>query len=430
MDDASAWSIGVVRACDQFVAQVASIEEINRTVIPEMEERHIKSPFGPLDEIGQYLSPDEKLVFAKGARELANGILEVTERAKRGETGDPFSVKLHGSAGAALSHMVSYGARFINADPQHQLLRNSLLVSAVSGFEVLFGRIARAILDINRAAFMDSDHGFTLQQLSEFGSLDDAREFLIERQVTKLLYESVDGWDKWLKRASGGLTMSDLPVEWMTVREGFARRNLIVHADGVANQIYLGALRNLDSNRNWGVKLNEKLSADGDYLSDFLQELMALGRILSVGIGIRMRKRDEQAFLSSLQGDTYRSVRSGHWKAAIHTSEYTLRHSLPRNKKIGAQVSSWVARKALFGVDQIRPEVETWDVTGLAPELSHYKHVLLNETEAAVTEIRKLLEMGKLTAFEIAVDPLYEQVRKFIVNTSAKPISHEAREEI
>ncbi|MFE1379234.1 hypothetical protein ACFW6S_09860 [Streptomyces sp. NPDC058740] len=407
-----------MRFADQFVAQVASIAEINSTVIPEME-RQGKGRFRvPQREIDKYLSPEEKAAFAKGAGEFADGLKKVAEMAQRGETSGEVNLQLHGSAGAVIAHMITHGTRFMNADPQHQLLRNALLVSSVSSFEILFGRVARAILDINRAAFTESDHGFTIQQLFEFDSLEDAREFLIERQVSKLLYESVDGWDRWLKRASGGLSMSELPIDWTVVREGFARRNLLVHSDGVVNQIYLGILKKLDSRRDWGAGVGDKIEVSSEYLTEFLEELMALGRMLCVGVGVRMRKRDERIFMLSLLGDVRRNLMAGHWKSAKHTAEYALRYSLTRSDQISAQVSAWVARKSLFGIEEIRGEVEAWDTTGLVAEIAHQKSVLLNETDAAVAEIRRLIAAGGLTTFEVAIEPIYSEVREFVLDSS------------
>lgn len=411
----------VISASDQFVAQAASIAEINSTAIPEMEAKAEAHRFASFDAISKHLTAEDLEEFSRHAKELGNGILELVGRIEKGETGKSITLKMGGSAGAAISYLVMHTTRSLGADPHHQLLRNSLLVSAVSGFEILFGRIARSILQINGAAFNESDYGFTLQQLTEFESLDDAREYLIERQVSKLLYESIDGWDKWLKRASGGLSMSDLPVDWTVIREGFARRNLIVHADGVVNQLYLGALKNLDSRRDWGVHAGEKLGVSDEYLAGFLQELMALGRMLSAGIGLKMHKSDQSAFVASLQTDTYRSIMSGHWRTAIALSEYSMRHDLPRSKMIRTQVRAWIARKSLFGIDDIRNEVESWDVSGLAAEFSHFRSVLLDDKESATRQIRKLIEDDKLTIFEIAIDPVYAGIREAFVNPSTDP---------
>ncbi|MFI0781158.1 hypothetical protein [Streptomyces sp. NPDC021212] len=416
--NSSVWSYELVRAADQFVAQATSIAEINHGVIPEMEAKADPHGMDSLEEVYKHLSAEDLDEFSRIARKLAQGILEYVDHSEKGGSVKPFTLKVRGSAGAALNHMIAYSSRFLSADPQHQLLRNSLLVSSISGFEILFGCIARAILKVNRAAFKESDHGFTLQQLSEFDSLSDAQEFLIERQVSKLLHESIDGWDKWIKQASGGLCMSNLPVDWMVIREGFARRNLMVHADGVVNQLYLGALKKLDARRDWGAQTGERLNVGEEYLSRFLQELIALGRLLSVAVGCRMHKRDESFFLGSIQMDIYRSTMSQSWRTVIALSEYSMRCNPPRVKRIQAQVSSWVARKALFGLDEIKDEVESWDVTGLAVEYSHCKSVLLDNKEEAIAQIRRLLATKKLTVFEVAVNPLYGELREFLADGS------------
>lgn len=248
--------------------------------------------------------------------------------------------------------------------------------------------------------------------------MGDAREFLIERQVSKLLYESIDGWDKWLKRAGGGLSMTDLPVDWPVVREGFARRNLIVHADGIVNHLYLGSLKGVQGPLKGGHQVGDKLNVDEEYLSGFLQEISALGRMLAVSVGLKLRKNDRLSFFRSLNSDTYRSLTSGHWRTTITLSQYAMTCDLPRAFRVEAQTRGWVARRELFGVDSIKSEVESWDVSGLAEELAHRKSVLLGSADS-IDRVRNVIKSEKLTPFDVAVDPLYAHIRSEFLGISS-----------
>ncbi|WP_405703167.1 hypothetical protein [Streptomyces sp. NBC_00069] len=130
-DNIDAWSHSVIRAADQFVSQAASIAEINSSAIAEMQTKADAKKAGYFSQISKYLTAEDLAEFAQKAELLGHGLLEMADAAEKRETGKSFSLNVQGSAGAALMHLVHHQTRFINSDPQHQLLRNSLLVSVV-----------------------------------------------------------------------------------------------------------------------------------------------------------------------------------------------------------------------------------------------------------------------------------------------------------
>ncbi|MCX4575896.1 hypothetical protein OHB41_22425 [Streptomyces sp. NBC_01571] len=387
---------------------MTSIHEINKTVLPELEAQAKNRTNRIIEEITQHLPEDEVPHLTEGMRDFAKGVLSLTDP-KEGEREATFTFSLDGSPGAALSQLTWLTMEQVQAAPHHDLLRNSLLVSSISGFEVLFGRVARSIFKVNKAALNDSDHAFTLQQLADFASLDDAREFLLEQRVSKLLYESLDGWEKWLKRAGGGASMVALPVDWPKLREAFARRNLLVHADGVANHLYLEIVSKLTPRTP--VQLGEKLRVNGQYLDEHLQEILALGRLLSVDVGMKLHKREKEAYLSTLTTDINRLSHKGLWRTCIALSKYALGCELTRSQEINVRTRGWIAQKEEIGLDSIKGEVEGWDVSGLAPIFALRKDAIL-ELDSTIDKVRPLLEDGTITVFDVATDPLYKSFRK------------------
>ncbi|MFI8510508.1 hypothetical protein ACIGHB_05180 [Streptomyces sp. NPDC085460] len=398
---------------------MTSIAEINRTVIPGMESRAASRTEAALAGLKDKLTPDEIKEFKKGAEGFADGLGSILESIDTEGSEEPsFSIKLKGSAGPAFSHLLTELTTSALADPHHQLLRNSLLVSAVSAFEILFGRIARSLLEVNHSAIADSEYRFTFQELAEFDSMQDARDSLVERQVSKLLYSGVEDWDKWLQKASGGVSMNSFPVDWPFIREAFARRNLIIHADGIANHIYLSILRKIDNSRDWAITPGERLSVDSEYLSKVLDEMLALGRILSVAIGIKIKKDEARAFIGTLRRDIQRGLYGEHWGAVKPLAEYGLKCRPSRSSEIEFMIASWVARREIYGPDSIKDEVAKWDVSGLADEYSHQKYVLLGELDRAKKVMRKLISEDTLTLYEIGTDPLYAHIRGEFISSA------------
>ncbi|WP_327289472.1 hypothetical protein [Streptomyces sp. NBC_01198] len=406
--DMSPAAISIVSAADQFARQTNSISEINRTVLPELEEKAKDRSQRIITEALKSVPESDVPEVIKGMRDLAGGILSVTNHQTEGV--EPFTLKLEGSPGAALSHVVMTGFDQIQSAPHHELLRKSLLVSAVSGFEVLFGKIARSVFEVNSTALNDSDYSFTLHQLSDFSTIADAREFLIERQVNKLLFDSLDGWEKWIKRAAGGVSMVALPVDWDKVRETFARRNLIVHADGVVNHIYLDIIGKTQD-QALKVHVGDRLEVNGEYLDTSIQEILALGRLLSIDVGMKLYKNEKGAYVNVLLSEINRLSHRKMWRANIALSTYALGCELTRSQELQARTQGWVARKEEFGLDAIKGEVEAWDVSGLAPIYSLRKDAILGK-DSTRDKLRKLLQDGTLNVFEVATDPIYANFRE------------------
>ncbi|NUV78159.1 hypothetical protein [Streptomyces fungicidicus] len=407
---------------DEYIAQVHSIIEINRSIIPELVARKEDELSGIGDEILDKLSPEERTASRKYLGQVKAGLGEILESEKWRDTPD-FSIEMpNRGAGAAIGHLVMQLAYRAKAGSKDALLRKSLLVSAISTFEVLFAQVARTIYSVNTSSLNDSEHSFTLQELADFGTLDDAREYLIEKRVSTLLRESIDGWEKWLKRSCGGVSMESFPVFWPLIRESFARRNLLVHTGGVVNQLYLSVVAKLSIPDSANIRAGVRLDVDEDYLDWVLQELLALGHILICTVGAKLYKKEGELFS---QAAVFASRDFSLWRAN-HASKavcnYALSSQLSRKDEMMMRVRRWLSIKETEGLEGIRTEIEGWDTSGLGLPISHCKAVLLDDLNRSQEMVEKLINQGDLSRFEVAVDPLYKKLLPHLsMNQQASP---------
>src|SRR5690606_32768666 len=112
------------------------------------------------------------------------------------------------------------------------------LISLVSTVEWFFSQILHYYYD----KFPDSsgikNKTLTLDDLKNFGSINDAEKFLIENKIEEILRGSIKDWFKILKDdLKLGLGYKDQYEDELV--EIYQRRNLLVHNGGVVNAIYL-----------------------------------------------------------------------------------------------------------------------------------------------------------------------------------------------
>ncbi|MFJ5887636.1 hypothetical protein [Streptomyces californicus] len=416
---------------DAFSMQMFSLLHISDALIPQMHKPSKAAGNNPISRVADLLNEEEGVEF-DGALEWlrveAEGILKARAardaKAEGEEDGNPehVSSKLAVRSPNVTAAFMQFVHDALTGAPRAEddTLRKSLLVTAVSNFEVLFGKLAEGIYRVNRSALNDSDYSFSLQQLADFETLDDARQFLVERRVAALMRESFDGWDRWLGKVVKGVSMGALPVNWPATREVFARRNVVVHNGGVVNHMYLSANVKLSDRGAIEAKLGARLTVDSEYFSAAVQNLLALGMALVSEVGRKLSKYASHELNQGLLFNADMAVRRKAWIASSALSSYLLSSQLSRASQLRAQMINWVARKGMGELDVVRGEVTKWDASGLSEEFSHYKAVLLGEKEEAIKLVEGLIASDKLALVEVALHPAYAELHDELPSLTAR----------
>jgi hypothetical protein len=114
----------------------------------------------------------------------------------------------------------------------------SFTVALVSEFDAFMSATLRAFYHLKPEALNASDRKLTYAELAAFGSIEAAREHIIEKDVETYLRSSHSEQFVTLESKLGIPLRKDLPV-WKDFIELTERRNLFVHNDGVVNSHYL-----------------------------------------------------------------------------------------------------------------------------------------------------------------------------------------------
>jgi hypothetical protein len=222
-----------------------------------------------------------------------------------------------------------------------ELASRAFLISAVSSFEILFAHVVRSVYDRNPAALNQSEYAFTLQELAQYASIDEARAALVARKVDALLMESVDSWSKWLERAVN-TEFTTVAADWPIVREVFARRNILVHADGLVTARYIRDLQSVSADIT-SLTVGDRLPLSTTYVQESLERLIALGLMLVCSVWTRLYKAEKSVSASWLSSSQEDLIRRELWLAAHLISHSVKQASLPRKDGLALQVNGWLA---------------------------------------------------------------------------------------
>lgn len=291
---------------------------------------------------------------------------------------------------------------------RQELTGRAFLIAAVSSFEILFGHIVRATYERNPSALEKSGHSFTLEELSQFASIADARAELVTRKVDSLLMESVDAWGKWLQRTMN-FDFEAILDDWAHAREVFSRRNILVHADDKVSARYIQDLKSAGISVD-GISVGQQLDLPGAYVQESLARLIALGTMLVYSTWTKLYKAEKVEAAKWLAGQQDQLVRREIWSAVSLISKSAKLSEVPREIILKLLSNGWLARKRMHGLENIEKEVEAWDISALSPFYSMVKSLLLDDLRSDDL-VDMLVENGQLSWFEVASEPLFSEYR-------------------
>lgn len=388
-----------------------------------LNERHLRG-----------LPPETRALVSSKLEELGGALLAAAERAEEARA-DPDSlraieVELHEERmGPALSQVVrplveeltttidlpdedvARATLRIALDTlfrrprRGELLRRSLIVSAISAFEVLVADLTAQFFRSHPAA-LGSEKVLSAQELLVYSTKEDAIGELIERKVDSLLRKGLAGWEKWFSRHLG-LTLGDLSLDWPRTQEIFQRRNLIVHRGSQVDEKYLVAV---DATIRDSNKLGAELLTPLPYIERSLDHLLVFGMMLA-GSTWRCLKPHETSMVAGLFGFKIELLmEEERWNVVKPLTRYAKQITDGEKQEIH-RVNHWLALKKLGEFGPERDEVQQWDVTSLRPAFALAKLALLDRREEAEQMMQSLLKTGAMSASEVKSWPLLEGLK-------------------
>ncbi len=170
--------------------------------------------------------------------------------------------------------------KLANTGIAQKVLPRSFLVSLVSQFDAFIGSLVRELLNAKPEILSDSERKLSFSQLSQFPSLEEAKEHIIDKEIDSLLRESHADQFKWISNKFN-IKIDPEKELWAKFIELTERRNLFVHADGKITTQYLSVCKDHDVEFDEDYKVGAELWVPQDYFKEAHSVAFELGVKLS-----------------------------------------------------------------------------------------------------------------------------------------------------
>jgi hypothetical protein len=296
------------------------------------------------------------------------------------------------------------------------LVPTSFLVSLISQFDAFIGNLIRIIFLILPDALNTSEKNISFSELSEFSSLREAREHIIEKEVETVLRDSHADHFKWFE-SKFKIKIKEHLDNWIDFIEITERRNLFVHNNGRISKSYLENCRRHKIKINKSFKAGVTIGVNPDYFDKAFKCIFEIGIKLAHISWRKIRQTDLLEADKNLSRICYDLIKDEKYQLAARLLDFAhsplIRHADDEMRRIfiinRAQVYKWQGKeKEAVKIINEQDWSSTKDIFKLAVA------VIKDEFKNANALIKRIGDSKELSKNDYREWPLFKKLRKEI----------------
>jgi hypothetical protein len=303
-----------------------------------------------------------------------------------------------------------------NTEFASRIIARNFLIAIVSQFDVYLGKLMRNVFKIKPEVLNSSERTLTFSKLSEYTSLEEAKEYVIEKEIESILRENHLQQIKWFENKLGNVRLTnDLPC-WKDFIELTERRNLFVHTDGLISSQYLNVCISQGIDKNQLQKVGDQLEVDDKYFEKAYRTILDIGFRLSQVIWRKLLPDENGGADSSIVDVIFDLLNRKEYELAAQLSEFAthkvIKHASMDNKMIcvinKAQAYKWAKNE-----EKCKSILKEIDWSAYSDKFKLANYVLIDDFENAAKIMKRIgSEHDEIDEEAYAEWPIFIKFRK------------------
>jgi hypothetical protein len=329
----------------------------------------------------------------------------------REETGDTLSVKIPIEE---LSRARTWERLNKNVHHSARMIPSSFLMALVSQYDAYLSQLIGHYFHLKPEVLNASERKFSLSELSRFSSIDDAKTYLIEKEVEGVLRESHSKQFSWLETKLD-IKLTEGLDSWPKFIEVTERRNLFTHTNGIVSNQYISVCK------KHGVKIPPDLEIGATLEIDPAYFRSAYATIVEVGVKlghVMWRKLDPNTRSqadSSLNATAFDLIKNNELKLAQELLRFATstikKHSSDRMRRMMI-INLAQALKHDNQNEKCKEILDSDDWSSCELDFQICLDVLADDFAAAAEKMRKIGKEGSVGVVAYRDWPIFKDFRK------------------
>ncbi|WP_174972304.1 hypothetical protein [Burkholderia contaminans] len=304
----------------------------------------------------------------------------------------------------------------INESKITRILSNSLFVGIFSQFDAFIGSLLKEIYYARPELFKGINKDISLKDLIDMGSIDAAKEYILEKEIDTFRRESYSEQFAILERKFSIKTLRKFP-EWKIFIEMSQRRNLITHNDGIVNEQYRQIVKAEGFDEKKMPPIGKVLLVKPEYFMVTCVVLSAISAMLTHTLWRALLPDDIDREARCLTATVYDLLLHERYNIAIPIGKYSLASEVTKGiseADIRVRVINLaIAYKNCNAMDEARVLLNSYDWSATPIDFKLARQVLCDDFPAAIASMHDIGKKGMFVEQMAYHDwPLFVDFRK------------------
>lgn len=293
-----------------------------------------------------------------------------------------------------------------------KIIPESLFVSLISQYDAFLTRLLRSIYEIKPDVLNGSERNLTFSQLVEMETIENAREYIIDKEIDTVLRKSHSEQFDYLEKLIGIKLRANLPI-WQTFIENTERRNLLVHCDGVISNQYVKNCQEHKCKID-KIKVGDRLGVEPQYFSNAYKCLYEIATKLTHTIWRKLLISDLKDADRELNDVCFHLINTHSFELADILLEFGCgqkRHfdeSLKNVFIVNGSLSKYLQDKK----EEAKEILDNKDWSASSDDFKLAYSVLTDDYEKAHEIMIKIGDKGEVDQSDYKQWPLFNKIRK------------------
>jgi hypothetical protein len=292
-------------------------------------------------------------------------------------------------------------------------LPDMFLVGLISAYDVFLSDLIKMVFSVQPELLSSSERNISYKDLVEIGSVEAARERIIEKEVETQIRKSHVEQVQWLSSKVGMPLTKELKI-WPEFIELCERRNLLTHTGGTVSSQYI-TICNQHGIDTCSLALGQKLAITQQYYARAVDIIFEMGIKLTQVIWRKLIPDDINVADHELGQCGYRLIARRRYRAAatmFRFGLYEMKKHGPESIRRRMVVNYANALKMSGDKTEARRVLDEEDWSASGDEYGISVAAVKDDTETVIFMMKRVVGSGKMELRNFREWPVFENIRK------------------
>jgi len=297
--------------------------------------------------------------------------------------------------------------------PQAELLYRSSFVMLVSYFDFLLSDLIHYFYRRYPESLSGKELPLTLSELKLLGGVDEALDFVINKEAESVLYDSLEKQKLYLKNTLK-IDTKDSIINWNRLIEAVERRHIIVHNDCKINRRYLTKVdpsqipeKTKDLKEGTQVRITER------YFRSVFEEICVSGLVLLQCCWQKWEKDDTANADGRLVLDIFDALVKENWTCAERLGLFSKECKvIDQACRLVLDVNYCQSLKWQGKENELQEELKKFDISALSPKFALALYALRSDRDSFYRNVENAIIVDKMSEKDFMEWPLFRELRQ------------------